>query len=221
MARAPVSHTGDIAKAVTEKVTSSLKKTFVQMQQAIHKLQKGKGKGKSEAKGKSKGKAVKGKDKKGKGKGKGSKAEKGKDQKEKANATDPKVKEQKTPAKTEDDKGRMDMEIEHHKSTKEKINTSLEELMKDDAKMDVPPVAPKAKKSKEKSSSSSSIDSEEEGKIQKKHGLAPITKRQYGALRELTTDIHKALLADYKTGKQVNRNMLNGFIAKMAAVPLQ
>ena len=229
MARAPVNHTGDIAKAVTEKVTTSLKKTFSQMQQAIYNLQKGKGKGKTEAKGKSKGKATKGKAKKGKGKGKGSKAEKSKDQKGKANATDPKVKEQKekpantaVPARKEDDKGSMDMDIDHPKCTKEKINTSLDELIKDDAKMDAPAVGKQGKaKSKEVSSSSSSIDSDEERKIQKKHGLAPITKRQYGALRELTTDIHKALLADFKSGKQVNRNMLNGFIAKMAAVPLQ
>ena len=235
MARTPASHTGDIAKAVEEKVTTSLKRTFSQMTQAINNLQngKGKGKGKTEAKGKSKGKATKGKAKKGKGKGKGSKEEKGKDQKEKpANTTVPKGKEQKekpantavpkADAKKEDHKGRMDMDVDPPKCTGEKLNTSLDELIKDDAKIEASKDVKEVKaKSKEVSSSSSSIDSEEERKIAKKHGLTPITKRQYSALRELTTDIHKALLADLKTGKQVNRNMLNVFVSKMAAVPLQ
>ena len=95
LAHASANQTCDIGKAVEAKVSTSLKRTFSQMTQAINNLQKGKGKGKgkTEAKGKSKGKAKKGNAKKGKGKGKGSKAEKGTEQQEKAaNTKDPKAK---------------------------------------------------------------------------------------------------------------------------------
>ena len=228
MVRTPAIHTGEIAKAVEEKVTSSLKRTFSQMQQAINNLQSGKGKGKVKTESKGKGKATKGKAKKGKGKGKGAKG-KGKDYIEKPpdNATATKGKTANHPfpkadTKKGDDKKDMEVDPPKPKGTGEKLNTSLDELIKDDAKIEASKEVKESKaKVKESSSSSSSIDSEEEQKIAKKHGLTPITKRQYGALRELTTDIHKALLADKNTGNQVTRKMLDGFVAKMASVPIQ